>query len=250
MTKKTQSSDSAPMPQSAVSGTGAAITGVEIIDGKTSSMPAKPQAPAVKDTSDVPSAGNPAEAEKVPESVKTQGAKPTAPRSAGKVQKSSAKNLKVTSGKSAKRKPASSAGAKIKVSKTPKVMEIKMTANKAQMDKLAKEAQDLSRDNIEAFVKSGSIWAKGYEDIVRETISFAQKTAEKQSAYMKEAMSCKTINEFADVQNKIAKANFEEFVAGATKISEMGAKVLSESAQPLNDQASKAIKKANEAMAA
>ena len=66
----------------------------------------------------------------------------------------------------------------------------------------------------------------------------------------KEAMSSKTINEFAEVQNKIAQSNFDDFMAGATKLTEISTKLITESAEPVNAQIGKAIKKASESMAA
>ena len=125
-----------------------------------------------------------------------------------------------------------------------------MTNTKTQYEKFATDAQAISREGVEAFVKSGSIWAKGCEQLMRESMTLAQSAAEKQSRFAKEAMACKTINEFADVQNKILQANFDDFMAGATKISELSSKVLTDSAEPISKQAEKTIKKASEQMAA
>ena len=63
-------------------------------------------------------------------------------------------------------------------------------------------------------------------------------------------MSSKTINEFAEIQNKIAQTSFDDFMSGATKISEIGVKVITESSEPVNAQVTRAIQKATESMAA
>lgn len=125
-----------------------------------------------------------------------------------------------------------------------------MTQSKNQMDKLAHEAANASRENIEACIKSGSILMKGCEDIMRTAISIAQSSAEKQSRFIKEALGSKTLNEWAEVQNRIAQSNFDDFMSGATKISELSVKVLTQAVEPVNDQASKVIQKASSAMAA
>jgi phasin family protein len=63
-------------------------------------------------------------------------------------------------------------------------------------------------------------------------------------------MSSKTLNEWAETQNKIAQANLDDMMSAATKLSEMSVKLLSESAEPISEQMGKSIRKASEAMAA
>ncbi len=133
---------------------------------------------------------------------------------------------------------------------TPKSMEKIMNKSKTQYDKIANDANELSREGIDAFVKSGTIFAKGCEDIMRTSMSLAQGAAEKQAQFFKDAMSSKTLNEWTDVQSRMAQANFDEFMSTATKISEMSVKILSDSVEPFNDQMSKSMKKATNAMAA
>lgn len=122
--------------------------------------------------------------------------------------------------------------------------------NTAQFDKIMKETNDFGTQYSEACTKSSAILMKGMEDIMGTVMSLAKGAAEKQAKFAKEAMAVKTINEFAEIQNKIAKANFDDFVAGATKISEIGVKVLTESSEPVNTQISKAVQKATQSMAA
>lgn len=120
-----------------------------------------------------------------------------------------------------------------------------MTQNKAQMDRLTQDAANMGREGMEAFIRFGTIFAKGCEDIMRTSMSLAQNAAEKQTQLMKEAMSSKTLNEWTEAQNKIAQTNFDDFMAGTTKISEMSAKLLTECTEPLNEQMSRAMTKAS-----
>ena len=129
---------------------------------------------------------------------------------------------------------------------TNEAMETMMTKGKKQFEKLSQDANDFGRDGIEAFVKSSTIFAKGFEDLFRTSMALAQSSAEKQSQYIKEAMSSKTLNEFTEVQSKIAQANFDDFMASATKISEMSVKLLTEASEPLNAQATKTMQKASD----
>ncbi|MEZ5815437.1 MAG: phasin family protein [Alphaproteobacteria bacterium] len=119
-----------------------------------------------------------------------------------------------------------------------------------QFDQLAQEAANSSREGVEAFVKSGEIFAKGFEKWMKTAASIAQNAGEKQAELTRQLMGSKTLNELAEAQNKIAQANFDQFMQGATQLSEMGVKLLSEASEPLNTQITKAMEKANKQMAA
>ena len=179
-----------------------------------------------------------------------------------KAKKRSAKKAapkKVTSKKSATKKPAAAKKKAVRAPKlitaskpqTPtfagstssKAMEKMMTKTKTQFDGYMKETNDTNRESYDAFVKSSTLFAKGFEDIFKVSMSLAQSAAEKQKQFMKEAMGSKTLNEFTEVQNKMTQANFDDFMSGATKISELSVKLLSESAEPMNEQMSKSMNK-------
>lgn len=130
---------------------------------------------------------------------------------------------------------------------TYQTMETIMTKGQTQFEQIAQDANDFSREGFEAFQKSLSILAKGSEEFFKTAMSIAQTSAEKQQQYMKDAMGSKTLNEWAETQNKIAQASFDDFMAGATKLSELSVKVLTDSSQPINEQATKAMNKTTKA---
>ncbi len=119
-----------------------------------------------------------------------------------------------------------------------------------QFEQLIKQSSDFGAQYSDACTKSSAIFMKGFEDIMGAVMSVAQDTAEKQAKFAKEAMSIKTVNEFAEVQNKIAQTSFDDFMSGATKISEISVKVLTESAEPVNSYFTDAVQKATKSMAA
>ncbi len=125
-------------------------------------------------------------------------------------------------------------------------MENMMTSNKNHYDKFAAEAAHVG----DAMMKCGTILTKGMEDIAKAQMSWAQELAEKNGNVFKSMMACKTINEFTEMQNRLAQESFDDFMSGATKISELSVKVATEAFEPLNDQMTKAMKKATESMAA
>ncbi len=119
-----------------------------------------------------------------------------------------------------------------------------------QIDKIMKDTADFNTGYSEACTKSCSIFMKGMEDVMGAMMSFAQDTSKKQAELVKEVMSIKNVNEFSEIQNKLLKSGFDDFVSGATRISEISSKVLTDSAEPMNAQMTQAVKKATKAKAA
>ena len=127
-------------------------------------------------------------------------------------------------------------------------MEAAMTNTPFQFDnKFTQDAAALGQANMEAAIKSSTLFFKGMEDIMKTCMEFAQEGGEKSSEAAKSMMSCKTLNEFTDAQNKFAQSSFDDFMSGATKISEMSVKLCTEALEPINDQLNKSIKKATAA---
>jgi phasin family protein len=125
-------------------------------------------------------------------------------------------------------------------------MEMKMTKNPS-FDKVAQDAASFGQEQMEAFVKSTTIFSKGMESVMKTCMEMAQSSAEKAQTAAKTMMTCKTINEVTEAQTKFAQASFDDFMNGATKISEMTVKVASECMEPINGQFGKAMKKASQA---
>ena len=176
--------------------------------------------------------------------------KAPAKKTARKTAKKAAPKVTIAKKPAAQARPATTMSSTI-FNFQPPILEIaKMTKAPFQFDQLAQEAADAGRENFEAFVKSGTIFAKGFEDFIKTASNLSQGAAEKQAEYAKQLMASKTLNEFAETQNKIAQANFDQFMAGATKLSEISVKLLSDGAEPINSQLNKTIQKANKAMAA
>lgn len=125
-------------------------------------------------------------------------------------------------------------------------MEMKMTNNK-QYEKITSDAAAMGQEQMDAFVKSSTIFAKGMEGVMKTCMDMAQSSAEKAQAAAKTMMTCKTINELTEAQSKFAQASFDEFMTGANKISEMSVKLATECMEPINGQMGKAIKKASQA---
>jgi phasin family protein len=133
---------------------------------------------------------------------------------------------------------------------TPKSMESMMSKSQSQFDNMSKDANAYVKEGVEAFVKSGKICAERMQDIMQTCMSICQEAGEKNAEAVKTLMACKTINEVADTQSKLAQQNFDEMMQALTKMTEMTIKLTREAMEPINDQMGKAIKKATDSMAA
>ncbi len=133
--------------------------------------------------------------------------------------------------------------------KTNKTMEAFMMNGNKEFEKLAQSAQEAGQEQMEALMKSSTILAKGMEDIFQTCLEIAQESGAKNQEAAKALMGCKTLDEFTQAQNKLAQVSFDDFMSGATKVSEMGVKLYTESFAPINDQLGKSIKKAAQAAA-
>lgn len=128
-------------------------------------------------------------------------------------------------------------------------MEASMINGNKEFEKLAQTAQRAGQEQMEALTKSATILAKGMEDIFQTCMGIMQSSGKKSQDAAKSLMGCKTLDEFTQAQNKLAQASFDDFVSGATKVSEISVKVCTESVAPINDQLGKSIKKAQQAAA-
>jgi phasin family protein len=129
-------------------------------------------------------------------------------------------------------------------------METLMNTQKNQFEKISADATEQARQASDILTKSGTVMMKGIEQIMKTCMGIAQTSSEKNAEAVKQLMACKTINEFTEIQNRLSQQNFDELMQNATKLSEICIKVCTEAFDPINDQFSKAIKKASDQMAA
>ena len=84
-----------------------------------------------------------------------------------------------------------------------------------QFDKLTQDAAVMGQDQMDAIVKSTTIFQKGMEEIIKVASQIAQDAGEKNAAATKALLSCKTLNEFADTQSKLAQSSYDQFLSNA-----------------------------------
>ncbi|WP_376958435.1 phasin family protein [Azospirillum sp. A26] len=92
----------------------------------------------------------------------------------------------------------------------------------------------LTKENVDALVKSGTVVAKGAEEAGKQVAAFTQSSLEKSVSNAKALMAVKTIQELVELQKAYTKASLDAFVSESTKLQELTVKVANEALAPLN----------------
>jgi phasin family protein len=203
---------------------------------------------------------------KTPKNLKTPGsAGRTATKTATKTASKTASKTRVETAK----KPAPATRAAVPaVSAASKNFEDGMGATKARADEavaLAKRNVEkaseaaikgyddfavLSQENFDAFVRSNSVVAKGFETIGKEVLSFAQRSVEGQIAQVQALFGVKNMQEFVDLQNDYAKRRLEDTLAETAKLTELSTQVANEAIEPLKERVDATVETVLKAKAA
>lgn len=108
----------------------------------------------------------------------------------------------------------------------------------AKTSKLAEEAVEFNKANIEAIVESGKIAAKGLETLGQEGVAFARKSFEDTTAAMKGYTAVKSPTEFFKLYAENSKKAFDAAVAQGSKTSELFVKLTNDSFAPISNRVS------------
>lgn len=109
---------------------------------------------------------------------------------------------------------------------------------KAAMEKSTKameELGELTKGNLEAFVESSKIAAKGVETMGQDAAEYGRKSFEKTSATIKSFAAVKSPTEFFQLQSELMTSTFDTMAAEAAKTSETMLKLAGEIAQPISN---------------
>ncbi|MBA4747808.1 MAG: phasin family protein [Sphingopyxis sp.] len=104
--------------------------------------------------------------------------------------------------------------------------------------KLAEEAVEFQKANIEAIVESGKIAAKGMQVLGEEGVAFGRKSIEEVTASLKSYTAVKTPVEFFQLYAENSKKAFDTAVAQTSKTSEMVVKLANDSFAPISNRVS------------
>lgn len=109
--------------------------------------------------------------------------------------------------------------------------------------KAVEDVVEFNKGTLEAFVKSGQIWAAGVQDLGKAIFAQAQANMEEGVATAKAMAQVKSLKEAFDLQGAYAKAAVEKAVSEAVKTQESTAKLVETAFAPVADRAKLAMEK-------
>jgi hypothetical protein len=105
------------------------------------------------------------------------------------------------------------------------------------------EATEFAKGNVEAFVESGKIFAAGAQDLGKTYVDEAKSAYETLTADLKEIAAIKSPTELFQLQGKIARRNFDAFVATSSKNTEAFVKLANDTFAPISGRVTLATEK-------
>jgi len=95
------------------------------------------------------------------------------------------------------------------------------------------EFQNFSKQQLEAFTVASSTWTKGMQELAAESTDYSKKAFAASSAVFEKLLGARSVEAAIQIQTDYAKQAYEGFVAQASKVSELFAKVASDALKPL-----------------
>jgi phasin family protein len=117
---------------------------------------------------------------------------------------------------------------------------------KANMDKAIKTAEEFvsfGQGNVEAFVKSGQIWAAGVQDLGKHVAATAQAQVDQTVAVFKALAGVKSLKEAVDLQTTLARSSVEKAMAETGHLTDASLKLAEQTLAPITARVQLAMEK-------
>lgn len=92
----------------------------------------------------------------------------------------------------------------------------------------------LSKENADALVKSGTVAAKGLEDVAKASQDYIALSSEKADAAFKALFACKSPAEILELNSKLAREAVEGVIADSRKFVELTQSVVTATLEPIS----------------
>ncbi len=108
----------------------------------------------------------------------------------------------------------------------------------------------LGKDNIDAYMQSTTLFAKGVEAMGKELMSFTQSAVDTNVANAKALFGAKTVRELIDLQTDFSRSGFDSLVAESAKFTELSMSLANETIEPLQARLNATVEKMMKPIAA
>lgn len=93
--------------------------------------------------------------------------------------------------------------------------------------------QKVSKDNVDAALKSFGAVTKGVQAIAAEMSDYSKRSLEQNGAVVERLFAAKSLDKVIEVQADFVKSSYEGFVAQATKLGELYTGLVKEAYKPV-----------------
>jgi phasin family protein len=83
------------------------------------------------------------------------------------------------------------------------------------------QIQKFGKESIESALSSLGTWSKSAQAIATEVVDYSKKSIEGSAAAWERLLGAKSLDKAMEVQSEYLKSSYEDFVAEATKLSEL-----------------------------
>ena len=124
---------------------------------------------------------------------------------------------------------------------TPKPSPVTPPRGMKIMIKSTEEIVAFNQANVEAFVKSGQIWAAGVQELTKQMASTAKTSFDESVSTFKALSTVKSFKEALDLQSAFAKTSFEKAVAESNKLTDASIKLTEQTLAPITARVTVAV---------
>ena len=107
--------------------------------------------------------------------------------------------------------------------------------------KTPEEFLSFNQGNVEAFVKSGQIFATGLQDLTKMMAASAQAAMDETMSTFRAMTSVRSVKEAVDLQTTLARSTIEKAVAQGGQVAETSFKLAEQAMAPLAGRVSLAV---------
>jgi phasin family protein len=112
-----------------------------------------------------------------------------------------------------------------------------------QVMKTAEELVQFSQGNVEAFVKSGQIWAEGVQSISKQVATSAQTSVEQNLSTLRALTNVRSVKEAIDLQANLARSSVEKAISDSGRLADASVKLAERALAPLTARVTLAVEK-------
>jgi phasin family protein len=101
------------------------------------------------------------------------------------------------------------------------------------MEKIYSDFVALQQDNFDAFVKSTTTFAKGFEQFSKHLVDLTTKQVEENIELAKKFATLKNVNDVVALQTKVIEEGFETAIEESRKVADLSTSMIKDAAAPI-----------------